>query len=251
VDFDLDVNDPKRKLAYLTPTLELDIHPMKGLTIFLRNRPELINNSVAETFRTNPYGNAVPSLQPTLMVLQSDFGANIGFDPVQFQFLIGYDQSPNWQYFTATAGETLSGYFSPAYEKAWVYRGTVKADVDITGALHASIGATFRESRLADLDSKIPYYPDWIGNASLQYRFLKRRALIQLDGRYLGERFTDAPNLTLLDPTVDLDATFLFNVTRSIGLTLRGRNLLGNSLEYWDGFPQIDRQILGGFRLLW
>ncbi len=251
VDFDLDADGPKRELVYLTPILNFDLHLAKGLTFFLRNRPEVLTNGVSEFFRSNPYAVSIPSLQPSLMVVQSDFGASISLEPLQVQVSVGFDQSPNWKYFDSAPGDQLDGYFNPLYEKARVFRGTIKAEIDLTSRLHGSLAASYRQSDLTDLDANIPYFPDWTGSGSIQYRFLKQKALVQLDARFRGERYIDVANTTKLDPTIGFDATLLFNVSRSIGITVRGRNLLGNRLEFWDGFPQIDRQILGGFRLLW
>lgn len=251
IDTDTSTTAGKHRLVYLSPIVDLNAHLTNGLTVFLRNRPEVHANSVAESFTRSPYLTSLPMLEPTLFIIQADAGVNLGFDPIQLSLSAGYDQSPNFQFFAPASIGSLSGYLTPAYDKGTVFRATVTADVDITGALHGSVSATYRDGRLPDLDADIPYFADFVGHASLGYRFLDHRALFQLDGRYVGERFRDVDNVDTIDPTLALDVTALFNVTPSIGLTLRGRNLLGDNLEFWDGFPQVGRQFLVGFRLLW
>ena len=251
VDDDVDSAGPKRKLSYLTPSVDLEYYPTSGLTVFARNTPEAVSTNILDVFRDNPFLSSDVTLQPSLKVVQADAGISLSIAPLQVRLSGGYDWSPNWLYFDRVTRAGIAGFFEPQYAKARVYRGDVAVDADLTGSLHASVGASYQDGMLTETDTAVPYLPKWSGTGTLGYRLLERRLLLQAEGQYTGTRIVSVGSDVSADAVVSLNAHVLFNVTRSIGLTFSARNILDDPLEYWQGYPGVGRQFLGGFRLLW
>ncbi|MDX1741384.1 MAG: TonB-dependent receptor, partial [Rhodothermales bacterium] len=174
---------------------------------------------------------------------------------IQFKASAQLKQSPNWAFFSNSTGtgaaSVTGGFFDVGYSDARVTSVGGEMAISLPAELQLSSTVYIHDTELTNLGVQIPYHPRLSAQLGLSFPFASRRGIVQVTGKFVGERYADITETTTVDPFVDADVYARYDVRPNIGLVLRLQNLGINDHELWARYPQSPSIIMGGVRVLW
>jgi len=240
------------RIGYLSPDVRLEFLPVSGVRLYAHNRPGVEANAVADVFRTNPYIELQPELRPTLRSIDAEAGASLFVGPVQVAARGGFQRMPQYLFFEESAsGVYSSGFSALRYGTAEIRHLGGSVSVVLPGGLHAMLGASYRDGRLPDEDTDIPYFAPVAGEATLSYSFQQSRGLIQLTGHYENKRYIDRARSRQVGAYLDLDVEASYRFTNLLSAVGRVENIGGNDNARWLQYPEPPVVIGIGMRVSW
>lgn len=256
--------DSSSRATYLAPLLNAEFYPDAALRVYLANRPGAVFNTLADLYRLNPYLADGPKLEPTVYTVQAEAGGTVYADAFQFGAFVGFDRSPNFQFFEHAelfeAGGYARGFSGVGYRPARIFRLGGDVSASLPGGLQAALRGTYRHGRLtssntvlpaAAEETRIPNFGPLLAQGMLSLPFDARRGLLQLVGTYESARYRDRAETRKIGDYFDLDVAATYQVTPSVGLVLRAENLSAGYLERWDHYVEPSFVVMGGLRLRW
>lgn len=242
----------RRDATYISPVgrVEFDLQP--GVSLYAQNTPRVVAHPVHELFQDNPYLLPRPDVQPSLIPFNAEGGLRIRTRPVELKAFGGYVQASDYMYMQAanvTAYE--SGFFNTFYDSARILR--VGGEVALQGLddVQVSLGVTYRDGQLTDVDTAIPYFAPLTARGLVSYAFDDGRGLVQLTGRLEGERYTDTSESEQLGTYADLDLEASYDFSNALGVMVLVQNMTSGSLERWQNYPQPPLIVTSGLRVRW
>lgn len=239
------------QLGYVSPDVRIEFLPAPGVRLYARNSPGVDPNAVSDVFRINPYLIPQPVLRPTVRTVDAKVGASVFAGPFQVAAEGGFQDMPQYLYFENDVGLYDRGATALRYGEAEVAYVGASLSVVLPGGLHAMAGATYRDGRLTEEDTDIPYFAPLLGEAMLSYSFAQSRGLVQLVGHYENGRYIDRQQSRKVDAYVDLDVEASYNFTRLVGVIVRVQNITGSDNARWDNYPESPYVIGAGLRVNW
>lgn len=244
---------------FFVPSVELKWTLSAHATLYAKNQPGIDPHPLADLFRENPYLFGAIAVQPSLRTTDAEGGVRLFTGPFQMVASGGYRYVTSYLYFEDAPGMPFdpfaspydAGLFVPHYASAQIIHAGAEVSLQRMQGIEVSLGATYREGRLTEADTPIPYFAPVTGRAVLSYAFADQRGLIQLTGRFEGARYVDRSETTQVDPFVDLDLEASFDVTPSLGLIVGLRNITSGSLERWQRYPRPPLVLTSGLRVQW
>ncbi|NNE46770.1 MAG: TonB-dependent receptor [Rhodothermales bacterium] len=244
-----------RRATYVSADVDVSLRSGDLLTLIGSNRPHVQTNSLAELFSANPYLVNEPDMQPSILTVNAEAGLLFSSGPLQFKASVQLRQSPNWAYFVSTTGSgtstVASGFFDLGYVEGRVTSAGGQMAISLPASLQLSTTLYVHDTELTDSGIQIPHHPRLSAELGLSVPFASRRGMVQVTGRYIGERYSDVSQSQSLDPYLDADVYARYDVGRRIGIVVRLLNLGINEHEAWNGYPQSPAILVGGVRMLW
>ncbi|MGA7304602.1 MAG: hypothetical protein WBW88_06990, partial [Rhodothermales bacterium] len=114
----------------------------------------------------------------------------------------------------------------------------------------ATLTGRWQSAKLEN-DQNVPNYPGFVGGMRASYVFAGDRALLQLDGEFVGSRNVDYTGGAVLSGYVDTAFLASYYFENGIGFFGRVQTMTANTFERWVGYPVADWVTLGGVRLRW
>lgn len=242
---------------YVSPDVRLDLFPVERLMLYAENRPGLEEHTLASLHRTNPYLVARPALLPTVRMIDAGAGAHVFSGAFEFDVRVGFVHAPQYLFFEHASEQATGGYLfgftKPQYGEARILSVATEASFMLTQGLNASLGLTVRDGELVggETASDIPYFGPVLGRGSLSLSLLDGRGLFQFVSTYESARYRDRARSRKIGDYFDLDASFTYDVTPSLGTVVRLENVSGGHLERWDRYERQPFVFMLGFRVLW
>ena len=225
--------------------------PAPGVRLYAHNRPGTDANAIADVYRTNPYLAPQPELRPTLRPIDAEVGGSYFAGPVQLAARAGFQHMPQYLYFEDASPAGSRGVTTLRYGEANVMHLGGSVSVVLPGGLHAMAGLTYRNGRLPDEDTDIPYFAPVVGEATLSYSFAESRGLLQLTGHYENARPVDRPASREVGAYLDLDVEASYKITPLVGVVFRVENISGSDNARWENYPASPVMFGAGLRVSW
>ncbi|HMB91603.1 MAG TPA: TonB-dependent receptor [Rhodothermales bacterium] len=241
-----------KQVGYASPDILIELVPSPGVRFYAQNKPGVEANALSEVFRDNPYLTAQPQLRPTLRSIDAEVGTNLFVGPVQFNLRGGYQDMPQYLFYEHILEANYDrGFSALRYSEAQIYHAGGSLSAMLPGGFYAMLGLTYRDGRLPNDDTDIPYFAPVVGEATLSYSFSQSRGLVQLTGNFENTRFRDRAETEELNAFVDLDLSASYNITRIVGVVARVENIGGQENARWDHYPEPPFVIAAGLRVFW
>lgn len=241
--------------TFVSVELSANLYPAEGLRFYVKNEPHADHHTLASLYRQNPYLVDGPILRPTIYTIDARGGGHIVKGAFEAEIYAGFQQAPNFLYFTRSTDADSYGYgtdlLNAHYDEAEIILLGGDVSVNLPAGLNATVGLTVRDGRLTQDDTDIPYFGPLVGRGSLSYSFADGRGFLQATGRYESARFVDVPDARELGDFFDLDVEGSFDITPALGAVLRFQNLSAGYLERWERFEQSPFVLMGGLRVRW
>ncbi len=249
------VTGEDRDAMYLSADVDLRYKSGGALTIIATNKPSVMANSLATLFTTNPYLVTEPAIQPTILSVDAEAGLLFSSGPFQFKTSVKLRQSPNWMYMVASTGSGTStvagGFFETGYGEARVTSAGGELAVSLPASVQLSTALYVHDAELTAREVQVPYHPRLSAQVGVSVPFASRRGMLQVTGRFAGERYTDLQEVEQADPFLDLDIYARYDLRRSVGLIARVQNVGIGDDEIWAGYPLSPFVVMAGVRVLW
>ncbi len=244
-----------RSATYLSADVDFSYKYGDVLTLVGTNRPLVQANTLSDLFSSNPYLVNEPSMQPSILDVNAEAGLLFSSGRIQFKASALLKRSPNWAFFSNSTGSGASavagGFFDVGYAEARVTSVGGEMAISLPADLQLSSTVYVHDTELSKLGARIPYHPRLSAQVGLSFPFASRRGIVQVTGRFIGERYTDITEDVTVEPYLDADVYARYDIRPNIGLVLRLQNLGINDHEVWDGYPQSPAIMMGGVRMLW
>jgi hypothetical protein len=244
-----------RTATYLSADVDLSYRYGGVLTVVGTNRPIVRSNTLADLLSSNPYVVDEPAMQPSILDVNVEAGLLFSSGRIQFKASAQLKRSPNWAFFSNSTGSGAStvagGFFGVGYAEARVTSVGGEMAISLPAELQLSSTVYVHDTELTNLGVQIPYHPRLSAQLGLSFPFASRRGIVQVTGRFIGERQTDITETATADPYLDVDVYARYDVRPNVGIVFRLQNLGINDHEVWDRYPQSPSIVMGGVRVLW
>ncbi len=242
----------ERSASHIAPLARLDLFLKPTIQLYVQNDPKREVHGLSDVHRLNPYVINEPELKPNLSTIDTEGGAILytgplrlsGFGGVQrFQEYLFFEEAPHLGF--------AGGFFEARYEKANITYAGADVALALPGRLSASLGVTWRDGSLQDPQTDIPYFSALVGQGRMAYRFLEQKGLIQVNGTWQGQRFTDRAGTVELDAFLDVDVEGTYFIRPRWAIYSRINNITTQRFAHWNGYPTPPMEALVGVRLRW
>lgn len=244
--------------SYFTADAQINLYPSPGVTLFVRNAPGIDRNTLWDVFRSSPYISDFPSLQSTIRPIDAEAGFKIFSGNVQMAVKAGYIQSPNYLFFESEADQPgIPGYnyrrgiFNYEFEDTEILHADGDISISFSGDLHLKLGVSVREAKLTDTDVNVPYFSPIVSENMLSYTFSQKRMMLQLLTTYYSSRNRNRFDNSKVKDYFDIDLSYSYQIHAGLGFILRVDNIIGNSVEHWEHYPEAPFTVSAGMRVLW
>ncbi|MYE05116.1 MAG: hypothetical protein F4Y00_09130 [Bacteroidetes bacterium SB0662_bin_6] len=241
--------------TWIAPDIHLDFRLLPGLQFYARNDARAEHRSTASMYRENPFLVDRPIVQPTVYTLDMRIGGRMQVNVVGIDVYGGYANAPNFRYFEAARiGESrgyAQGMIAARYAEATIAYAGGDLSVHLPAGLSIAAGITFRNGKLKEDDTDIPYFGPVTGRGGLSWSFRNGRGFLQTTLDYEGARHITAGGIQKLDGYFDVDASALYPITQRIGVLLRLDNIVAGSAARWEHYDRTPFAISLGARTQW
>jgi hypothetical protein len=242
-----------QRIDRVSPDVQLEVYPAPQVRLFARNRPAVETPTLAALYAETPYLLSQPVTRPSVAWLDAEGGAQVYAGPVKVVARGGYRSVRQYRY--VVQAENQDGYreglFRFRYNDARILHVGADLSLVLPGSVHATLRGTYRDGTFQNLDGPIPFFADFVGEASLSVSFVESRGLLQVTGRYERARPIDRRESATAPPFVDLDVHLSFDVTEHIGVLGHVANVGFGYNEYWPDYPQSPAVLGAGLRVRW
>ena len=236
---------------YVAPRISFVNMIASGTEIYVKNTPIVLVSDQSEMFRFNPFLVDGALALPELSVVNVEGGIVFYKGPVRVAARSGITTYESLRYFAGSDSPFFGpGFFDVHYGNADVLFAGGDIGVTFPGQFSATISGQWQSAKL-DNDLDVPYYPKFDGGLRASYVFADDRALLQVDGKFVGERNVDAIASRQLSGYVDMAFLGSYYFENGVGIFGRVHTMTGDTFERWDGYPVADWVTLGGIRLRW
>ncbi len=250
-----DVEEGGDENTFVSIDVIANLYPAEGVRFYVQNRPHAEHHTLAALHRKNPYLVDGPVVQPTVYTIDARGGGHLVKGVFEAEIFAGFQQAPNYLYFTRSTDAESYGYgshlLSTHYDEASIILFGGDVSVNLPSGLNATVGLTVRDGRLTQDDTEIPYFGPLVGRGSISYSFAEGRGFLQAIGEYEAARYVDVPETRKLGDFFDLDLQGSYDLTPSLGAVVRFQNLSAGYLERWEGFERSPFVLMGGLRVRW
>lgn len=241
-----------RSATYITPSFEAEWQPPSGASLYLRNAPGVDENRLSGLFQDNPYLSLRPMVAPTIRTTALEAGLRYATGRLQLNAHGGYTYAPSYRYFEhAPESAYDAGLFDVRYGSARIIDIGAEVSLRRINGFEALVGVEYRNGRLNGPNTAIPFFAPVTARTVLSYAFDDQRGQLQLIGNLESARYVDATETTQVDPYVDLDVRASYDLTDTLGLTIRVDNLSTNTLERWPRYQEPPLSLTAGMRVRW
>ncbi len=241
--------------SWIAPDARLDFRLLPALQFYARNDARAEHRSTASMYRENPFLVDRPIIQPTVYTLDMRVGGRMQIDAVGIDVYGGYANAPNYRYFEAAGIDESRGYaqgmIAARYAEATIAYAGGDLSVHLPAGLSIAAGITFRNGKLKEDDTDIPYFGPVTGRGGLSWSFRNGRGFLQTTLDYEGARYVTAGGIQKLDGYFDVDASALYPITKRIGVLLRLDNIVAGSAARWEHYDRTPFGISLGARTQW
>lgn len=241
--------------VHVSADIRANLYPAEGVRLYAQNRPHADHHTLNSLYRMNPYLANGPIVQPTIYTIDARGGAHYVRGAFEVDVYAGYQQAPNFLYFTRATDDEAYGYgsdlLSTGYDDAEIVLFGGDISVNLPVGLNAAVGLTFRDGSLGDDEVDIPYFGPLLGYGSISYAFADGRGFLQATGRYESAREVDTAQSRTIGDFFDMDLEGSYDLTPALGVVLRFQNLSAGYLERWEDFPQAPSVFMAGLRVRW
>ncbi|MCH8276108.1 MAG: TonB-dependent receptor [Bacteroidetes bacterium] len=242
-----------RLLVYVSPVILVEYSIRPGIELFLGDQPVLKDISMAELYRLGPYLADEPAIQPVLMPTHLMTGIRVSGDRIHASIQAGWKDVKNYRY-AENSSSTVRGYTTGypvlGYEDATVLYAKAHLTAIPTTGIQASIRVAYRNGRLDDSESVIPYFSPFTYGASFSVGIMDGLLLVQLTAQGESSRYIDRAETSKTGSVLRLGAEASYFLTEQAGITVGVRNL-GSKREFWDNYTPEGSVFYTGVRWRW
>ncbi|MEX2368037.1 MAG: hypothetical protein WD510_00905 [Balneolaceae bacterium] len=166
---------------------------------------------------------------------------------------ISYQDSKNYPYYSRRDLSSVfsggdSGYYQIQYGRASVFKihGGYSADL-IPGQLWVNLNAWWQDPKLTEEDIKVPFEENLGLHGAVTVRPVQQ-VLFEAWGDFTGTR--TAPGISDMNPFIHIGSRVEVRVSEKVGIYGKILNLLNQSYEIWEGYPERPFQVYGGVSLI-
>ena len=241
--------------SWIAPEVNLEFWLLPALQLYARNDARAEHRSTASMYRENPFLVDRPIVQPTIYTLDMRVGGRIQVGVVGIDMHGGYANAPNYRYFEAAGIDESRGYaqgmIAARYAEATIAYAGGDLSVHLPAGLSIAAGLTFRNGKLKEADTDIPYFGPVTGRGGLSWSFRNGRGFLQTTLDYEGARHVTAGSMHKLDGYFDVDVSALYPITKRIGILLRLDNIVAGNAARWEHYDRTPFGISLGARTQW
>lgn len=238
---------PSEDANYIAPMAELTVAFTPSFTMFAKNDPGLVANTLLSLHEEAPWLSETPELRPTLYTTRAEAGVRVSTGMLRFTSHAGYRYAPNYAFMApgAAIGSIQTNYGSARIAAAG-------ASVALQGfdTIQAVLRAEIRDGQLVGPDVEIPYFSPFLVESAFSVNFSDRKGRIEAEvGIESGRTVTTNRETTA---TVDVDLKGTYAVTPIIDIVAHIQNLGGpNELERFENYARATNVALVGVRIHW
>jgi hypothetical protein len=236
---------------YVAPRISYLSSIGSGAEFYVKNTPIVNFRDQEGMFEANPFLIDGAMSLPELSIVNVESGVVLYNGPFRVAARAGITTYENFMYYVSSSSPIFgNGFFDVRYADADILFAGGDIGVTLPGRFSATLTGRWQSAKL-DNDQDVPNYPGFEGGMRASYAFAGDRALLQLDGKFVGSRNVDYTGGAVLSGYVDTAFLASYYFENGIGFFGRVQTMTANTFERWVGYPVADWVTLGGVRLRW
>lgn len=238
--------------AYVVPQVNAEWRAAEGVTLHLRNRPQLTEASLHRLYAENPYARHAPVLRPTVETTNAEVGLTLRRGPVRLITAAGYRYVPTYRSFVPNGQADYSGgLFRVRYDPARIFQGRGQVALQGIEGVQASLGFSVRDGSLGGTNRPLPNFASITADAMLTVSFAGGDGFLEAQSHFEGPRYASPAQTNRLDPYLLLDLEGSYALSEHLDLLARVENLAPQAPTKWAGYPRPPAQLSTGLRIRW
>lgn len=238
---------PSENANYVAPMAEVTVAFTPSFTMFAKNDPGLVANTLLSLHRQAPWLSETPELRPTLYTTRAEAGVRVSTGTLRFTSHAGYRYAPNYAFL---APGTNVGAIQTDYGSVRIASAGASVALQGFDRIQAVLRAEIRDGQLVGPGIEIPYFSPFLVETAFSFGFSDGKGRLAAELGIESGRTITADRETATTADVDVEATYA--VTPLIDIVARIENLgAPNELERFENYARATNIAQAGVRIHW